>query len=365
MLRDDEVNIENFIKEIRSNITKDRPYDEYKTLFFRYIKFLENILSNNPRNIKAICQLAIAYMEAREPAEKSVKLMENALINYKGKLMKEESTELLNNLAFFYEKELCDAHSAKELLANAVKTNTKFANSYGALGMIYLAESKIEMAMKLFRKAISMSDDIKYKNNYAVALYNAGQIEKAAEVFSSISNEWKDNAVSAKAYYSLGMVKSLIGDTAIGIEIADNLSSILDSDIAIDAYKIADLYFDCQEYKKCIELYDYEKLYPSLDWLNVYFYSLYTLELKEKLNEFFMNVIYQKEEEITDELKDDYDENWTKDDSREYIESLSKDIIDITSLYNSILYKECKPKINFKPELIYSCYLIDCPRHSY
>ena len=356
--------IDKYIKQIRTSISDNISYDEYKNIIFEYIEFLKNILAENPRNIKAVCQLAIIYMEAREPAEKSVELMENAFNTFSDVLDHDEITELLNNLAFFYDKEMYNIEKAKQLLEKAIDINTKIPNTYNALGMIFLNENNIIDALKMFSNTVSLSKDIKYQNNYAVALYHAGQIEKATEIFKNISKEWRNNEVAATAYYSYGMGKSLIGDNATGIEVANNLCSKLDSNVCVDAYKVADLYYTCYEYKKCIELYDYEKLYPSVEWLNIYFYSFHALNLKEKLERVFNDIIFQKENDIKEAYIDD-DQNWTDEERKLYIEDLNKEIKDFTDLYDSILDKRCKPSIDFKPELIYGCYLVDCPRHCY
>lgn len=358
--------IENYIDLIRSSITEGKSYDEYKNLFFQYIDFLEDVLKNNPKNIKAVCQLAIAYMEAREPAERSVELMENALANYRDSLNNDEITELLNNLAFFYEEDMGVPERGKALLENAVELDTKFPNTYNALGIQYIAENNNGMALKMFKRAVALSDDYKYKNNYAVALYQTGQIDEAAGIFHNISKEWKDNQTSEKAYYSYAMIKSLDGDTAVGIEIADNLYSKLDTyeDADVNSYKIADLYYVCNEYEKCIELYNHEGLYHSADWLGIYFYCLKALGLKQELNHVFNEIIAQINKNIEEEQLDK-DEDWGKDERKEYIKDLKKDIKYITKLYNSIQHKGYKPIANFKPELIYGCYLIDCPRHDF
>lgn len=356
--------IDKYIKKIRMSITNDKPYDEYKNLLFEYIEFLENALNENPENIKAVCQLAIIYMEAREPVEKSIELMENTLEDFRKVLKEDEVAQLLNNLAFFYAEEMYDIDKAKQLLEKAVKCNSNFPNPYNALGIIYLNEDNIVDALEMFNKATYLSKNIKYHNNYAVALYQAGHLEKATDIFNEISKEWRNNEVAVKAYYSYGMIKSIIGDAAVGIEVAKNLSSILDFDICVNAYEIADLYFICKEYEKCVELYDSEKLYPSMDWLNIYFYSFYVLNWKTKLEKVFKEIINEMEKEIKEEQIDN-DEDWTVEERKEYIKDLNKDIKEFTVSYNAILNKGYEPNINFKPELIFGCYLINCPRHRY
>ncbi|MGF7056943.1 tetratricopeptide repeat protein [Brassicibacter mesophilus] len=355
--------IEKYIKQMRTSISDNKSYYEYKKIIFKYIEFLKNILVENPQNIKAVCQLAIMYMEAREPVEKSVELMEDTFNKFSDEINHDELAELLNNLAFFYAKEMYNIDKSKQLLVKAIEINTKIPNTYNALGMIFLNENNIIDALKMFSNATYLSKDIKYQNNYAVALYYAGQIDKAIEIFKNISKKWQNNEVAAKAYYSYGMSKSFLGDISTAIEVANSLHSRLDHKVYVDAYKIADLYYMCNEYKKCIELYDYEKLYPSADWLSIYFYSFQALNLKERLARVFNDIIIQKESDLKEAYIDN-DESWTVEERKSYIEDLNKEIKDFADLYNSILVKRCKPCIDFKPELIYGCYLVDCPRHS-
>lgn len=355
---------DSFVANIRKSINENLPYNEYKKLFFEYIEYLEDILKNNPQNIKAVCQLAIAYMEVREPAEKSIEIMENALNNFEEALGTEELTELLTNLAYFYEKEMHDVEKAKYLLERAVGNSSEIPNTYNELGIIYFQEGKVEESIKLFSKAILLSKDIQYLCNYAVALYESGEKNKSANIFYEISREWKSNEVAEIAYYYYGMIKSIIGDFETGLEIASNLFSIIESANTIDECRIANLFFTCGDYERCIEIYESENLYPSLDWLKFYFYSYHKSRPYEMLRKVFDEVINSKEREIQEE-KEDNDENWTKEERRAYIEDINKDIKDITALFNCILNNEVKPEVDFKPEPIYKCYLIDCPRHAY
>ena len=197
--------IEIWMDKIRASITEGKSYDEYKHLFFEYIEYLERTLTDNPKNIKAICQLAISYMEAREPVEKSVELMENALNNFKDELSNDELTELMTNLAYFYEEETIEIDKSKHLLEEVVKLNISIPSPYNALGMIYLNEENNTEAIRMFLKASALSEEIKYHNNYAVALFIDGQLEKATDIFDRISKGWRENEVATKAYYSFGM----------------------------------------------------------------------------------------------------------------------------------------------------------------
>ncbi len=353
--------IDKYIKEFRTRIIDNQPYDEYKKMIFEYIEFLESALSENPGNIEAVCQLAIAYMEAREPAERSIELMEGALKN-SSDISVDESVELLNNLAFLYAEEMCDTVKSKQLLEEAVKINSRFPNPFNALGVLYLSENNIVDALVMFEKAVFLSKENKYRNNYAAALFEALQTEQALDIFHEIFKEWRNDKVAASAYYSYGMIESINGDAAAGLEVAGNLCSILDSDAGIDAWKIAELYFVNKEFEKCVELYDYEKLYPSIDWLKIYFYSLYKLNSKEKLERSFNDSIVKKEGLIL-EVQNDNDEYWTDEERKSFIEDCNKDIRDLTDLYNSIINKGYEPEMNFKPDFIYGCYLIHCPRH--
>lgn len=92
-----------YIKKIRNETQQDKPYDEYKHLFFEYIDYLKGVLADDPRDVFAICQLAITYLEAGEPEEKSIELMKTALEDYKEELTADEKHMLLTNIAFFYD----------------------------------------------------------------------------------------------------------------------------------------------------------------------------------------------------------------------------------------------------------------------
>jgi hypothetical protein len=134
--------------------------------------------------------------------------------------------------------------------------------------------------------------------------------------------------------------------------------------IAVDAQMLGDLFFICNEYEKSIEIYEFEKLHLYLDWVSFYLYSYYKTKSKEQCKRVFNEIIASIENDIQEEQMDK-DETWTKEERRAYINDRKNEIKDFTALYDSILNKGVKPKMDFRPELIYGCYLIDCPRHSY
>jgi tetratricopeptide (TPR) repeat protein len=301
-------------------------------------------------------------MEARQPAEKSVEIMENALGRYKDELNSNELIELITNLAFFYQEEICEVEKAKHLLEEVIKLSPNTPNPYNALGILSLNEDNVIEALRMFERASNISEDIKYHNNYAVALYIDGQLEKAIDIFNQISKAWRENEVALKAYYSYGMAKSIKGEKTIGIRVADDLCSLLHRDDYIYASQVADLYYICKDYGKCVAMYDYEKLHPSVDWLKIYFYSLHAMDLNKKLQDTINEIIAQKKNDI-EEAQNDSDEDWSMEDRRLYIEDLKKDIEDFTNLYDLIISNNYIPNFEFKPDLIYGCYLINCPRH--
>jgi hypothetical protein len=86
------------------------------------------------------------------------------------------------------------------------------------------------------------------------------------------------------------------------------------------------------------------------------------LNSKEKLVESFNRSIAGNEGSIL-EVQTDSDEYWTDEERKLYIEDCRKKINDITALYDIIINKGYVPETEFKPELVYGCYLIHCPRH--
>lgn len=268
--------IEKYISIISKKVRENEPYDEYKNIIFEYIGFLEKALTENPKDIRAICQLSIAYLEAREPVEKSIKLVEDALNNCKDTLSSQEMGILFNNLAFFYGEEMENVEKSKQLLEMIINLNIELPNPYNALGIIYMDEGNVIEALKLFGIAVMYSKDIKYKNNYAASLYQIGEIEQATNIFYKISKAWRHNKTAAQAYYSYGMCVTISGKFELGTEVANNLQSLVTSNLFKD------------------EIWD-------------------------------------------DEFEDLYELIWKKGNGA---------------------------RLDFKPELIRSCYLIDCIRHN-
>lgn len=350
-----------YIKNIKKHIADGKAYDEYQHLFFEYIDYLKGVLADNPRDVFSLCQLAIAYMEAREPDELSTQLMENALEEFKDELTFEEQHMLLINLAFFYDEENLFSDKPKPLLEEAVMIPSEYPQGYHALGTIYTNKGKYKKAIALFSQAMELDDDIKYRYNYATALYYDGQTEKALNEYSRICKDWRDDEAAEKAYYAYGVIKSLMGDVECGIKVADDMQSSLDSvEIFMGA---SDIYYVCGQYQCCVETFEQDRIYPMAKPYCRYIYAYNAIHSKQQVLALRDQIINEKDETIEDTLQEEVEEAWTQEDKDEYIQDLEKEKNDLIELFAQVMNEGYKPKMDFKPYLVYGCYLIGCPRH--
>lgn len=352
-----------YSEKIRKSIAEGKAYEEYKSIIVEYIEFLESSLEENPRNVDALCRLTVMYLEAREPGKKSIELLENALDEFEEDMTVAEKSEVLNNLAYFYQEELSETDQAKEMLKKAVELETKFPNTYNALGIIHFQEANFRSSLNMFERAVSLSLDTRYRNNYAAALFKLGEIDKAAEIFKESGQEWRESFNASISYFSYGVCKCLTGEKKLGIEIGDELASLVGANTFIEPNELAELYYACGEYEKCIDSYEKDKLYPSSDWLCYYFYSFKAQNLSRELNLYFEDLMAQKREDIREAEVEEEDEDWTSEDIKDYINEIREEIEKIKNLYVLIAEKNFKPELKFEPELIKGCYLIGCPRH--
>jgi isopropylmalate/homocitrate/citramalate synthase len=70
--------IQEYIRKIHDVIQTEEEYEQYSYIFKEYIDYLESLLKKEPDNIKAVCQLAIAYYEDCRENEDIISLLEDA-----------------------------------------------------------------------------------------------------------------------------------------------------------------------------------------------------------------------------------------------------------------------------------------------
>ncbi|MFZ3131027.1 MAG: hypothetical protein WA125_08000 [Desulfosporosinus sp.] len=364
-----------YISKIRNTLQTEKEYDKYCYIFKDYIQYLEVLLKKERANIKAVCQLAIAYYEDRRENEVIISLMEDALAKYEDTMSKAELCEILNNLAYIYEKELQEPEKAVKLLKRAISLDTPFINSSYALGALCL-DTDIDQAEQMFIKVLKsdpQNEEYRYHLGYCQMKKNS--CEQALANFEPISESWKDsNELSEKAYYCCALIMLSLGKKSEAERIANDLylKYKLNTNSSIDVFELIDLHYILEHYEKVVGLFE-DKHYDSngneyginfdKDGVQVIFYSLHVLGYDEKCK----TVLESKLEDIT-EIIENYrsDDALTQEEKNESISFLENDIAAIKESYKSVICLSTKPEIsdiyqNLRLET--HCYLIDCPRH--
>ena len=359
--------INEYIKNIQQEISNGKSYEEYVYLFEEYKKYLESVIKQNPSDITAVCQYAAVLMELRYSSDDSIKIMEETLSQFENELANSEKVRLYTNLAFFYDE---NGNEDKQIafLEKAVNLKHDTPNAYDALAVCITTKARcinttsdFTVALPLFEQAARLSNEFRYQYNYATALYIAGNIAKAKNIFEKLYHQDSKNK---KAIYGLGVCSYYLDNTKTALEMANLLANI-DTDDEVDEFQIAELFYLCGDYANHNAMFDNCKIhyYYDVSWLAPYFYSLRVLGKDSELLQKYKEVVSSKTEEIKDAKAEELDDSYTVENRNEYVAKLQKEFYDIEEAYRKIIRENDKPELSPKLYFVYGCYLIDCPRH--
>jgi Uncharacterized enzyme of heme biosynthesis len=276
--------IYDYIKKIQQEINSDKPYEEYALSFEEYKSFLKNTIERNPKDIMAICQLAIVLVELRNDSDVSIGLMEEALLKYENELSSDEKLRLYINLAFFYEEDGC-VEKLIPILEKAIALHPNTPIPYNSLAMSILekdmgipTKENAIIALPFFEQATKLSNSFIYHYNYAVGLYYSGNVLDAKNIFERLI-EQKSNM---KALFGLAVCSYFLDDKKTTIDI---LKFLVDNDKDFEVVEDhrAELFYLCEDYENSNAEYEKMDYYVSADWIAPYFYCLRVLNKKEEL----------------------------------------------------------------------------------
>ncbi|WP_353094827.1 hypothetical protein [Tissierella praeacuta] len=337
-------------------------FEEYASKIKKYEHMLQKEVKENPHNMRAVSLLSMVKFELRKSISTSLKYLEHSYNNFKDLLKDIDFCLLVTNMAYFYLEECINKEKyAKELLNEAIKRNSPFPQTYFALAMEYYEENQFELALPLYKKASDMTSLVPYHYNYAVCLNKCNRAFESIEILKKISEGYRKNEYKAKAYYSMGIIYSFLGEIEKARKIAFDLLDVDYSTLNIEHYMLADLMFLVGEFQQCIILYDKENLWETADWLSLYFYSQKEIDCKENALKKLQHIVNKGNMEIKDCKLEDFDGN--EKDLNKYIDNERERVESIRTAYDNVFNTDIKPKIISNIDLIYVCYYIDCPRH--
>ena len=354
------MDMRDYIRVIQEEIRTKKSYDEYGWAFSRYKDFLEVCRRERPRDIEVCCQLAAVYFELRYDLTESIGLLEHFLSQYDEDLTDEERERIYTNLGFFYEED-GEVDLSESYLEKAVALEPTFPNAYHGLGLRLIEKGELARSFQLFQKASSLSEGLPYKYNYGVALYQNGQVAEAGRLFEGLS---LDEKFKMRALYGSGCCLARLGEKVKVKEIADQLCK-MGADDDIGESEIADLYYQCDYYFEHNQMYKTSSCpyYPDKSWLGPYFYSLAQLGSPEELEAKFLEVCYEKDEDMKQNAAEELDEDFSRADQKAYLEKFQKEKQEIEDVYWQVKNRASRPRVEFKMSYDYGCYLLDCPRH--
>ncbi|MDR1564508.1 MAG: hypothetical protein LBS74_06090 [Oscillospiraceae bacterium] len=353
--------ISDYITRIKKEIASSKLYEDEVPIWEEYKEYLESELLQNPVNVGVACQLAAVYNELRYSFKACIEVLCKLQKAAGDALSPAEKSRVLTNLAFYYE-EIGEDAKCISCLREAAALKPRQPNAYDALARFLIEEGEFSGAVDCCRQAVSLSKELKYHYNYAVALYRSGHIQEAKELFEVLALEHKQER---RVLFGLAVCCYYSGEKERAYAIADELAKE-ETDDYIAEFEIAQLYFLCGDYAKHNAMHDNTPYpyYETASWLSHYFYCLFVLgktdELKAKLN----NILQKKDEMIADREAAELDTDETPEGKAVELQQLREEKNEIEEAYNKIINLNEKPEINIKLWFMYGCYLIDCVRHS-
>lgn len=353
------MSFDSYKAKIRDQLSE--PYDVWSETYHGYISILKGSLDSEPNNLNTLNQLAIAYMETREP--------ETALDIFRQAVNVKATIQALNNLAYFYlyEGEPTDEgcwreqeEKAIEILKQAISMKPKSFLPYILLGEAYIRTGQFANAEAILTDSLLISKTTESLNNLGVCLYNLGKIPDAAVYFYQAHANRNEDNFTLRPLYHYGIC---LGQQGLGSEacaVADKLMSELGDSSDLDEDFIAEIYFLSGHYDKVTRIYSKTNLAYSPDWVSLFFFSLHELGHSQELKFAFKQVIDSKKEQIQDAIEDD---SWEISDRNQYVVELQAKINEYNRLYVDITTKSLKPELRFEPSIERRCSLFGCIRH--
>lgn len=139
--------IDSCLEELRNSFSKE--YDDYKPLLERCRALLFTEIENNPKNIHAVCLIAMVEFELRVETEIVLGYLEEAYTKYKDQISGEDFSMLATDMAYFYIEE-CEnkEDESAALLQEAVKRGSTYPETYYALGLLHYENDRYKKACR-------------------------------------------------------------------------------------------------------------------------------------------------------------------------------------------------------------------------
>lgn len=358
--------------KIKYLFSTDLDMDKYKNILEEYKVFLEKRILNRPTVIANYIKLSSIYFELGYNENHFIKLLENAL---KYSENKDDTGDVYNNLAFFYEEisdyydnnKNLDIQKAMNFLEKALNNNYLNPKTINALGAMYYKNNREKESVELFKIAYSLDKKLEYLYNYGVSLYSQNEIEKAINIFEKLDEENMQNNHNLDIYlnYALAVSYAINKENEKSVSILKNLLKVLTIEDELTEVHIENVFFYLGEYEEYINIYnntEYDYGYFS-PWLEFHFYSLKLLGQMDNLEKFYNNIIKEEEYNLLEMEKNPLEILDTVEEWPEFYNMEIERINDIKDSYSKIISTDYKPEPTIYLELMEECYLKYCLRH--
>ncbi len=357
-----DISVDEIIVELRKVMGSD--FETRSSVFSKYENILEEKLKLKPDDVKVISVLAMLNEELRKSSFDGFKRLKNCYENYKDTLDDDSFSMLVTNLAYFLIEEIeFDFKKAETLLLEAINRNSKYVETYYALGRLYFEKDEYIKASQMFKIAFDISGNNKYKYSEAVCFMKNGEFQKAVDELRLVYCEdlIDDNSVVETAkYLSYALVE--LGEFEESKTILSKLMKFESKVVEIHEIDLINLLFMNGNYEECVRMYDDVQFAISASWLYDYFYALRQLGKSNVAEEKFKEIILKMETDL--EFKRGNLVDWdSQEELDEYIKSELEEIADIKKCYDDVFRKNVV--VTAKPQyyIVYDCYYINCPRH--
>ena len=354
------MNISKMVKELQSVMNLE--FDERAKAFHECKEKLEIEVNKNSFNVQAFSLMAMINLELRNDTKISIDILEDCYNKNKNNMSKDEYCFWATNMAYLLSEEYEEVDKSIELLTKAIEYESKYDNTYYALGKLFFNKKNYKEAITLFNKAFEISPHKVYKYNEAVSLIASDDKEEGIIQLKSIyTYPYKDEEIDGRIALLLGRELALNGELEEGKKIIQLLLESSYESLEVGANELAECMYILGDYHKCIELYDEDKLYEDESWIGQYFYALkesYSIDASEKK----MNKIEKEIEQNIYEEETNYADWDSEEECKEYIDGEKVRLNKIKECYRQIV-KGIKPFVGIDYDIFYKCYYINCPRH--
>lgn len=355
--------VTNLFGEQYPELTFLTAYEESMPFLKDFQAYLRDLADKQPGDIDAICWLATTALETRLADEECGALLEKFIADHAEALDDAGKARVYTNLGYYY----FDSPLGVTYLEHAVAAGSEYAATYLGLGLALFTNTlhgKADVARSVwaFQRAAEFESDFRNLFSYGAALYEAGDVMKARQVFQDLE---ADNPGHPRVILALAYCACALGEESETRGYLDQLLA-LDKDTLdqadVDAFQIFDAYFVLADFCRfLLEAYKVLDDYYYANWEHL-FYALWQsqrfADFEREVTKCRQNLVETLRDAQTD---DDY---LDADERAAYIARCEADLTQFDEMVELVKQTDCPPQVKLPLYPEYGCFLVDCLRHN-